>query len=186
LFAALTPVVAGSALAVAIASRQSPFIAHRRVGWRGETLWMIKLRTMWTNQPRSGSRWIERIEEYPGEGQKTPDDPRVPNAFARFCRRHSIDEIVQLCHVVSGQMSLVGPRPVTAAELWRYYGTDAEELLQVRPGIAGLWQVSGRNRLTAADRKRLDLTYIRHRSLTLYFHILLRAIPEVILGGNSW
>jgi exopolysaccharide production protein ExoY len=182
---ALSPLVAGSALAVAIASRRSPFIAHRRVGWRGETLWMIKLRTMWDAEPRSASRWIERI----GDGSyedKDPADPRVPNWFARFCRRHSIDEIPQLWHVIRGRMSLVGPRPATAEELRLYYGEDAEEMLQVKPGMAGLWQISGRNRLTYTERKKLDLMYVRERSVRMYLKILLRTIPEVLTGANTW
>jgi exopolysaccharide production protein ExoY len=182
---ALSPLVAGSALAVAIVSRRSPFIAHRRVGWRGETLWMIKLRTMWDAEPRSASRWIERI----GDGSyedKDPADPRVPNWFARFCRRHSIDEIPQLWHVIRGHMSLVGPRPATAEELRRYYGADTEEMLQVRPGMAGLWQISGRNRLTYTERKKLDLQYVRERSVRMYLKILLRTIPEVLTGANTW
>jgi exopolysaccharide production protein ExoY len=186
IFAALSPVVAGSAIAVAIASRQSPFIAHRRLGWRGETLWMIKLRTMWDEGSRRDRRWIERIACDPGSDDKNPHDPRVPNGFARFCRRHSIDEIPQLWHVIRGQMSLVGPRPVTAEELRRYYGAEGEEMLAVKPGLAGLWQISGRSRLTYSQRKRLDLLYVRERSLKMYLRILLRTVPEVFTGSNSW
>jgi exopolysaccharide production protein ExoY len=186
LFAALSPVVAASAIVVTIASRQSPFIAHRRVGWRGRTLWMIKLRTMWNGEPRKSAGWIERITLAPGEQDKDPADPRVPNWFARFCRRHSIDEIPQLWHVIRGEMSLVGPRPATAEELQRHYGADAEEMLQVKPGLAGLWQISGRNRLTYPQRKSLDLRYVRERSVRMYFKILFSTIPEVLSGKNSW
>jgi lipopolysaccharide/colanic/teichoic acid biosynthesis glycosyltransferase len=178
--------MAGSAIAVAIASRQSPLIAHRRVGWRGETLWMIKLRTMWGGKSRTDARWIERVTADSVADNKDPDDPRVPNWFARFCRRHSIDEIPQLWHVIRGEMSLVGPRPVTSEELRRYYGADAEEVLQVKPGLAGLWQISGRNRLTYSHRKSLDLEYVRNRSLRMYLKILFGAIPEVLFGKNSW
>ena len=102
-----------------------------------------------------------------GPDLKSPDDPRVASSFARFCRRHSIDELPQLWHVVSGEMSLVGPRPVTEGELHRYYGAHASEVLQVKPGLAGLWQVSGRNRLTYAERCRLDLRLVRERSIPL-------------------
>ena len=169
---------------MAIASRRSPFIAHRRAGWRGETLWMIKLRTMWDRESPAGG-WLERIAD------ETPDikdarDPRVGNGFARFCRRHSIDEIPQLWHVARGEMSLVGPRPLTPGELAKHYGAAGEELLRVKPGLAGLWQISGRNRLTYSQRKRLDLQYIRERSLKMYVRILLRTIPEVLRGANSW
>ena len=84
-------------------------------------------------------------------------------------------------------MSLVGPRPVTAEELRRYYyGAEAEEMLQVKPGLAGLWQISGRNRLTYSQRKRLDLKYVRERSLRMYLRILFRTVPEVLTGSNSW
>lgn len=147
---------------------------------------MIKLRTMWGEKARTADRWIERITADSAGDTKDPGDPRVPNWFARFCRRHSIDETPQLWHVIRGEMSLVGPRPVTAEELRRYYGADAEEMLQVKPGLAGLWQISGRNRLTYEERKRLDLEYVRCRSLRMYLKVLLRTIPEVMAGKNSW
>jgi len=110
----------------------------------------------------------------------------VSNWFARFCRRHSIDELPQLWHVIRGEMSLVGPRPVTDTEMRRYYDSDAMEVLQVKPGIAGLWQTSGRNRLTYAERRALDLEFVRHRSPRMYLRILLRTLPEVWSGSNSW
>ena len=83
-------------------------------------------------------------------------------------------------------MALVGPRPVTATEVRDNYGVDAEEVLQVKPGIAGLWQISGRNRLTWAQRIQLDLQFGRSRTLGMYARILLRTLPEVWRGGNSW
>jgi lipopolysaccharide/colanic/teichoic acid biosynthesis glycosyltransferase len=110
----------------------------------------------------------------------------VANPFARFCRRHSIDELPQLLHVIRGEMSWVGPRPLTAAELRRHYGSAAREVLEARPGIAGLWQTSGRNRLSYSERRELDLRFVRNRSLRLYWKILLRTIPEVWSGENSW
>ncbi len=185
LLIALGPALLACAAAIALASRRSPFIAHRRVGWRGETLWMIKLRTMWDGEPASCPHWIEHISEEAPD-LKDARDPRIGNGFARFCRRHSIDELPQLWHVACGEMSLVGPRPLTPAELARYYGPDADELLAVKPGLAGLWQVSGRNRLTYLRRKQLDLRYVRERSLAMYLRILLRTIPEVLHGANSW
>jgi lipopolysaccharide/colanic/teichoic acid biosynthesis glycosyltransferase len=90
------------------------------------------------------------------------------NGFARFCRRHSVDEIPQLCHVARGEMSMVGPRPLTLGELDKYYAVEAAELLQVKPGLAGLWQISGRNRLSYRRRKQLDLRYVRERSVAIY------------------
>jgi exopolysaccharide production protein ExoY len=185
LLAVLGPVLLVCAAAIGCASRRSPFIAHRRVGWHGETLWMIKLRTMWGGRPDGAGRWVERIASAAPE-RKEAHDPRIGNAFARFCRRHSIDEIPQLWHVARGEMSLIGPRPLTPGELNEYYGRDAGELLQVKPGLAGLWQISGRNHLTYSQRKQLDLRYVRERSLGMYLNILLRTIPEVLRGANSW
>jgi lipopolysaccharide/colanic/teichoic acid biosynthesis glycosyltransferase len=190
LFAALSPLLIGSAVTVSLLSRRAPLIAHRRVGWRGATLWMLKLRTMWNSQTpaveRRTSGWIEYIEDGDGPELKQRGDTRVTNWFARFCRKHSIDEMPQLWHVIRGEMSLVGPRPVTDAEIQRYYGRDADEVLQVKPGLAGLWQISGRNRLTYEERRRLDLRFVRNRSVRMYLRILLRTIPEVWRGSNSW
>uniref|UniRef100_Q01S13 Sugar transferase n=1 Tax=Solibacter usitatus (strain Ellin6076) TaxID=234267 RepID=Q01S13_SOLUE len=179
------PVLVICALVLCLLSRRSPLIAHRRVGWQGAPLWMLKLRTMWdADTPHEG--WIEHIDDDHGPALKSENDARVSSAFARFCRRHSVDELPQLWHVLSGEMSLVGPRPVTRYELDRYYGTHAEEILQARPGLAGLWQVSGRNRLSYAERCSLDLRLVRERNIPLYCTILLRTLPEVLRGRNSW
>jgi exopolysaccharide production protein ExoY len=171
-------------------SGRSPLIAHRRVGQHGSELWVLKFRTMWEGPARPGARGrfctIEHIDDQSGPDLKGPKDPRVASRFARFCRRHSLDELPQLLLVLVGRMSLVGPRPVTAGELERIYGDDADEIIQVKPGVAGLWQVSGRNRLTLEERRQLDLKCVRERSLKLYFWIVLRTVPEVFSGANTW
>jgi exopolysaccharide production protein ExoY len=186
LLAAAAPVLAASSLAIWAFSRECPLIAHRRVGWRGETLWMLKLRTMWNPDAPARQHGIEYVSEEAWERGKSADDPRVCHWFARFCRRHSIDELPQLWHVVRGEMALIGPRPMTPSEIRRHYGDDAGELLETKPGIAGLWQTSGRNRLTYAERRDLDLQFVRNRSLGMYARILLRTIPEIWRGSNSW
>ena len=182
------PVLIVCALVLWLLSGRSPLIAHRRVGWQGAPLWMLKLRTMWNGDaPRE--RRLDRAHRRrcAGPSSRVAEDPRVTSRFARFCRRHSIDELPQLWHVVSGEMSLVGPRPDNrSASSHRYYGAHAAEVLQVKPGLAGLWQVSGRNRLTYAERCRLDLRLVRERSIPLYCAILLRTLPEVFSGENSW
>jgi lipopolysaccharide/colanic/teichoic acid biosynthesis glycosyltransferase len=180
------PVLLFFATAIFVLSRSTPLIAHRRVGRCGAELWMLKLRTMW-GPVRSGSGgWIERIEDERGPARKGLSDARVTSAFARFCRRHSIDELPQLWHVVLGDMALIGPRPLTARELREHYGSAAEETLRVRPGIAGLWQTSGRNRLTYAERRRMDLEFVRGRSVGMYLRIAARTLPEIWSGANSW
>jgi exopolysaccharide production protein ExoY len=189
LLAALSPALVASAATIALMSGRTPLIAHRRVGQYGCALWMLKLRTMWDRRACSAARplrWVEYIEDDIGPEAKYDGDPRVPNWLARFCRRHSIDEIPQLLHVIRGEMSLVGPRPLTVPEVGKIYGPDAEEILQAKPGMAGLWQVSGRNRLSCAERRKLDLRLVRGRSFRLCLGILLRTIPEVFSGKNSW
>ena len=189
LLALAAPVLLPCAALLWLLSGRSPLIAHRRVGWHGQALWMIKLRTMWNKRSGdapAGFRWVEYIEDTAGPQHKRSDDPRVTHEFARFCRRHSIDELPQLWHVMRGEMSLVGPRPITEAEIESHYGADAEEVLRVKPGLAGLWQVSGRNRLTYSDRRALDLELVRRYSVRLYLKILLRTVPEVVNGANSW
>jgi exopolysaccharide production protein ExoY len=185
------PLLAACALALWIISGCSPLIAHRRVGWRGAPLWMFKLRTMRGGKGgREGNdrrpAWIEHIDDDRGPELKSASDSRVCGRFARFCRRHSIDELPQLWHVISGEMSLVGPRPMTPRELNRYYGAHSTEVLQTKPGLTGLWQISGRNRLTYAQRCRLDLRLVREPSIRSYCAILLRTVPEIFRGKNTW
>jgi exopolysaccharide production protein ExoY len=174
------------AVLIALISRRPPLIAHRRVGRLGSTLRMLKLRTMWTGSEPSRRGWIELIEDEAGPVAKTPGDARVTSRLAAFCRRHSIDELPQLWHVVRGEMALIGPRPLTRREIDEHYDDVAGELLSVKPGIAGLWQTSGRNRLTYAERRKLDLRFVRERSTGMYIRILARVIPEIWSGANTW
>ncbi len=83
-------------------------------------------------------------------------------------------------------MSLVAPRPLTNRELDQHYGEDAAEILSLKPGITGMWQVAGRSRLTYRERRELDLFLVRNRSLRLYFTILMRTIPAVLTGKDGW
>jgi lipopolysaccharide/colanic/teichoic acid biosynthesis glycosyltransferase len=183
---ALSPVLLVTGMVVWGLSRRSPLVAHRRVGYQGRILWTLKFRTMWP-APCS-CRWtlVERIAEEPGRALKAAADPRVVSRFARFCRRFSLDELPQLIHVVRGEMALVGPRPLTREELRAHYADAAPEVLSVKPGITGLWQVMGRSRLNYAQRRRLDLFLVRKRRGSLYAAILLRTLPEVLAGRNSW
>ena len=182
-----TPAIAASAAIVKALSGRSPFIAHLRVGQNGKPFWTLKLRTMWDDrdEPPSG-RWIERIVAEPEEDSKHHTDPRVSSRFAAFCRKHSIDELPQLWHVARGEMSLVGPRPLTQSEVSRYYGARAAELLTVKPGLTGLWQVYGRSAIRFPQRSAMDLEMVRSLDARLYLKILLRTIPAIIAGNGAW
>jgi exopolysaccharide production protein ExoY len=185
---AASPVIAVSAGIISLLSRRSPFIAHQRVGEAGELLWVWKLRTMWRHQ-RSEARergWVEYIVAEPPSGPKNPSDERVTSRFARFVRRHSIDELPQLWHVVRGEMSLVGPRPLTRSEVARYYGARADELLSVKPGLTGIWQTRGRSAVKFPERAAMDLELVNSLTARTYFSILLRTLPAVFHGKGAW
>lgn len=143
---------------------------------------------MWDDSRRSEARFVEHLQppNANSPAPKTARDPRVTHAFAALCRRFSIDELPQLWQVVRGEMALVGPRPLTRWELETHYGPAAEEILTRRPGISGLWQVSGRSRLSYPQRRRLDLFLIRKWSLPLYSRILMATVLCVLRGRNAW
>jgi len=188
LLAITTPVTAVSALTLSALSGRSPLVAHRRVGRHGKPFWMLKLRTMW-NQADPGvpsPRWIEYVVADPPEDHKHPSDPRVTSRFAAFCRRHSIDELPQLWHVCLGEMSLVGPRPLTRAEVVRHYGAHTAELLSVRPGLTGLWQVYGRSAIRFPRRSAMDLEMVRSLDLKMYLTIVARTFFALFNGKGAW
>jgi exopolysaccharide production protein ExoY len=187
LLVALSPGMLLAAIAISVLSRRSPLVAHLRIGQFGAPFWTLKFRTMWGKAAGVGrAGFIEYIVDECGPKYKRSADPRVSSAFARFCRQFSIDELPQLVHVLRGEMSLVGPRPLTEGELRKHYGTDAAETLLVKPGITGLWQVAGRSRLSIERRRELDLFLVRNRSARLYFTILMYTIPAVLKGKDGW
>lgn len=188
----LSPFLAAIAVAILILSRRAPLVAHQRLGREGRPFWMLKFRTMWSGDrdQSSGSHgWARFVERLRGETvpeTKAGGDPRVTSRFAAFCRTHSIDELPQLWHVARGEMSLVGPRPMTQSEWAKYYGESAAEVLRLKPGLSGLWQTRGRNRLTYRQRRRLDIFLARHYCLLLYLRILGQTVPRVLAGRDAW
>jgi exopolysaccharide production protein ExoY len=169
-------------------SGKAPLVAHLRVGQFGQPLWVYKIRTMWGSRDVRGDKqgWIEYLRDPALPHAKNGVDPRVTSRFAAFCRRHSIDELPQLFHVAAGTMRWVGPRPMTRVEVEEHYRDVQGELLSVPPGLTGLWQVSGRNRLSYEQRRRLDLLLVRRFSWRLCAHVLTRTVREVLLPRYAW
>jgi len=188
LLAATAPVTVISAIAAAALSGRSPFVAHLRVGKDDQPFWMWKIRTMWDRRAATPRRWewIEYVATEPVEDGKPANDPRVTSWFAAFCRRHSIDELPQLWNVVRGDMALVGPRPLTRSEVDRHYSSQAHELLSVKPGLTGLWQVSGRSTIRFPQRAAMDLELVRKLTPMLYVQILLRTTWALVSGQGAW
>ncbi len=187
MFLLILPALALIGLIIFALSRESPLVAHLRVGHGGKAFWVLKFRTMWATQarPRRCWRWLEYLPCESVTG-KPRNDPRVTSVFAAICRRYSLDELPQLWQVATGEMALIGPRPMTSGELTDHYGSKAAEVLRVKPGLTGLWQVNGRSRLNYDKRRRLDLFLVRHRSPALYLKILVKTIPRVISGKDAW
>lgn len=157
------------------------FYRHRRVGWEGRPFDCLKFRTMVRDadtvlrdclaaDPARRAEWEQ--------SRKLRDDPRI-TPLGQVVRRWSLDELPQLFNVLGGQMSLVGPRPMTGSELERH-GPDHPFYYHVRPGMTGLWQVSGRSTLDNARRDELDMWYVTNWSLWLDTVILMRTIPAVL------
>jgi exopolysaccharide production protein ExoY len=183
----LSPLLVIVALITYTLSGLSPLVAHRRVGRHGTTLWVYKFRSMWPGSKLEcqSALFVEKVASDEPKPKLGPD-PRVTSAFASFCRRHSIDELPQLALVAAGRMSFVGPRPITRVELNEHYDSDALEVLSVKPGLTGLWQIRGRNSLTYRQRKRFDLFLVRRFSAGLYFRIVMLTIPSVLFGRDAW
>jgi lipopolysaccharide/colanic/teichoic acid biosynthesis glycosyltransferase len=177
-FFVLLPFLAVMAGVIALLSGEAPLVAHRRLGRHGAAFWMLKFRTMWPGTRGKCCWLIEWLSKETVPEIKTGNDPRVTS--------RSLDELPQIWHVARGEMSLVGPRPMTPAEWDKHYGGSSVEVLRVKPGLTGLWQIRGRNRLTYRQRRRFDLFLARHYCLWLYMRILGRTIPQVLAGRDAW
>jgi exopolysaccharide biosynthesis polyprenyl glycosylphosphotransferase len=191
----LSPVFALIAIAI---RRESPgpiFYRQERVGMDGRTFQMLKFRSMYADATDEIHRrlMVETIK-YPARANrgtrgkplygKVFNDPRLTKV-GKWIRRYSLDELPNLWNVLKGEMSLVGPRPPIPYEVAEYEDWHRARL-SVKGGVTGLWQVSGRNRLTFEQMVRLDIYYIENWSLWLDIKILLRTIPVVLRGDNTY
>ncbi len=172
-------------LLAALVKLSSPgpvFYVQKRVGRGYRRFGCIKFRTMRADADAVLAQVLERSPAMRAEFErdfKLREDPRI-TPIGRFLRRSSLDELPQFLNVLRGEMSVVGPRPIVDKEIERY-SDYMDEVLAVRPGLTGLWQVSGRNNLSYAKRVRLDLAYARGRSFVLDFAIILRTFGVLLL-----
>jgi len=153
------------------------------VGAGGELFEIYKFRSMREGAENELEELIE-WNEADGPLFKIRNDPRLTRV-GRFLRRTSLDELPQLWNVLRGEMSLVGPRPPLPAEVGRYKSWHRKRL-EVRPGMTGLWQVRGRSLLSFDEGVLLDIYYIEHWSLWLDFKIMLRTVPQMLLGNGAY
>jgi UDPglucose 6-dehydrogenase len=184
---ALLPLVVFVAAAIAMDSRGPVLFVQRRIGRGGRIFPLLKFRTMVTDGEavlaalfESNSEMLIEWEQY----RKLRDDPRVTR-IGSFLRRYSVDELPQIMNVLRGHMSLVGPRPVTADEL-ELLGERGPQIVSVRPGLTGLWAVSGRSDISYSERAQLEHRYAQEWNLWLDLKILARTIPTVLRGRGAY
>ena len=171
--------------AIALDSPGNPFFRQERVGKGGKRIYIWKFRTMAADAHAHPELYMtrEQLEEWKRE-QKLDDDPRVTRV-GRFLRKYSIDEFPQFLNVLMGDLSVIGPRPVTVEETYEF-GDARDEFLSRKPGITGWWQVTDRNNATWAngDRQMLELFYVRHASFALDLRIFVRTF-KAMAGGTG-
>jgi lipopolysaccharide/colanic/teichoic acid biosynthesis glycosyltransferase len=183
LLLALLPLLTILSLAVLASGRGGALFRQERVGLHGQHFQMLKFRTMYDGAHAQRS-WLHRYDEGNGVLFKVRRDPRV-TMVGRVLRRWSLDELPQLINVLRGDMSMVGPRPALPEEV-AGYDAHVRRRLVVKPGLTGLWQVSGRSDLGWEESVYLDLTYVDTFSPALDARILLRTVAAVTTGRGAY
>jgi undecaprenyl-phosphate galactose phosphotransferase len=194
---ACAPLLALVALLIKLDSRGPVFYRHERIGRHRQPFRLFKFRTMYRELCRGGEYGGETAEQAFNElladpvrraeyatSYKLQSDPRVTRV-GRFLRKTSMDELPQLINVLLGHISLVGPRALTEDELDTYYGAAASDLLAIRPGVTGYWQINGRSQLSYNDRVRLDMAYVGGWSLALDLTILAKTLRVIVSRAGA-
>jgi lipopolysaccharide/colanic/teichoic acid biosynthesis glycosyltransferase len=177
----LGPIMLGVLLILLATTRGRPLFGQRRAGYCGRTFRVLKFRTMVLD---AAQRQHEVANEKDGPIFKNRRDPRITR-FGRLLRKTSLDETPQLLHVLLGQMSLVGPRPMDCREVAQLEPWQRQRLA-VKPGLTCLWQVSGRSNIGFRDWMRLDLWYVRNQGLWTDLKLILRTPASVLSGRGAY
>ncbi len=184
---ALLPMMLITVLAIILTDRGPIIFAHTRIGRYGQTFKCYKFRSMRVNSAQLLRDLLQSDpiarEEWERD-HKLRDDPRI-TPIGAFLRKSSIDELPQLFNVLSGEMSIVGPRPIVIDEV-RRYGRYFKHYCSVRPGITGLWQVSGRNDVSYRRRVACDVVYTRSKSVGGNLKIIAATVPSVLMRSGSY
>lgn len=176
------------ALGVKLSSKGNIFYSQKRIGRGGKPFQCYKFRTMYRDADRRLLALFEKFPESQKEWlatRKLKKDPRI-TPFGKFLRKTSLDEIPQFFNVLKGNLSIVGPRPVVQEEVDQFYGMKAYKILSIRPGLTGIWQVSGRNNMTYDQRIQLDERYVDSQNFWLDLILIIKTIPCMILGKGAY
>jgi Undecaprenyl-phosphate galactose phosphotransferase WbaP len=183
----ILPLLGLIALLVSLDSPGAVFYRHERIGRGGKSIMVWKIRTMVINADEVLQKYLNQHAELRkewAESHKLKDDPRVTR-IGKFLRKTSLDELPQLYNILRGDMSLVGPRPIVSSEI-KFYGNVFGSYKQVRPGLTGLWQISGRNNTNYETRVQLDQHYVKNWSIWLDIYILVRTVFVVLLQEGAY
>lgn len=184
----LAPVWIILAIAIKLSSKGPVFFVQDRVGQRGQWVRTLKFRTMVLDADRKLEELLASDPEARKEYEhyhKLKSDPRVTR-IGEFLRKHSLDELPQFLNVLAGSMSLVGPRGYLPSEVLKMKDTNRMiQIVQVKPGITGFWQVGGRSNVSFEERLDMDVFYIKHWSLGMDFYLLINTV-WIVLFGRGW
>jgi exopolysaccharide production protein ExoY len=175
-------------LTVRLTSKGKAIYSQERIGRGGKKFRCYKFRTMYANADFRLKELLKNDLVKKKEWQKNfklKKDPRV-TPFGRFLRKSSLDELPQFWNVLKGDLSVVGPRPVVHEEIAKHYGVKAAKILSIRPGITGIWQVSGRNDVCYKTRVKLDEKYVDDHSFLLDLKLVFKTIPAVIFSKGAY
>jgi exopolysaccharide production protein ExoY len=184
----LSPLFLSLALLIKFSSPGPIFFPHKRIGKDRLPFFCWKFRTMYVNADLLLQELLKKNSALRLEWEKNwklKKDPRI-TWIGKFLRKTSLDEFPQFWNVLKGEMSIVGPRPVKEDEVTFYFKEKADKILSVRPGITGLWQVSGRSHLSYEERVRLNEEYVNHRSFFLDLSLILKTIVVIFTSKGAY
>jgi len=182
------PLFLAVGIAVRLSSKGNIIYSHERIGRGGKPFRCYKFRTMYPDADQRLKEILLKdsaLREEWEKSHKLKHDPRITKVGA-FLRKTSLDELPQFWNVLRGDLSVVGPRPVVRAEVQRYLGARAPLILSVRPGLTGLWQVSGRSNTSYEIRLTMDEEYVRAQSLLLDLKLIAKTIPAMLFTRGAY
>lgn len=182
------PLLFAIGLAIRLTSRGKAIYAHDRIGRGGIQFRCYKFRTMYRDADNKLKKLLADDDAMRKEWEltrKLKHDPRI-TPIGRLLRKTSLDELPQFWNVLKGDLSVVGPRPVVRKELDEFYGSKAAKVLSLRPGLTGIWQVSGRSDTSYATRVLLDESYVDNQSLLLDIKLICKTLPAMISSKGAY
>lgn len=183
----LSPLLVSVAIAVRLSDGGPAFFGHTRMGFSGKTFKCWKFRSMAPNSDAVFKEYLANNPEAAREwhlNQKIQNDPRITR-LGYFLRKYSIDELPQLFNILVGDMSFVGPRPIQRSEFDKY-GYSLRHYLSTRPGLTGLWQISGRSNSSYQKRVVFDRYYVTHWAMLTDIAVILKTVPVAVTGSGSY